>query len=194
MEGGGLMGNDGGGKQWWGFLEGEGMVCCASHFVRGPSIFVRVEFSFVCSHFHLCMVVFAHAQSSSSFEWSWGSFCPWALVVHGWAHCCPWVEGDPWGVIIIQGQVSPSMGGASSSAGGALPSVGGARHCLWMVGLVTCCGLSVKVDIAWVVGIHESGGHGVGVRVQYFTVPHLFLWNSTGIGLESSRIRVRNHI
>ena len=130
------------------------------------AVFVHVQsFSLVHGRLCSCVVVLIHARSSSSFEWSWGLLCPWALIVHGWAHCCPWVEGHPWGVIIIQGQVSPSMGGASSSAGGALPSVGGACCCLWMVGLVTWCGLSIKVDIAWVVGIHESGGHGVGVRV-----------------------------
>ena len=41
MEGGGLMGNDGGGRQWWGLMEGEGVVCWASHFVHGPSIFIH---------------------------------------------------------------------------------------------------------------------------------------------------------
>ena len=142
------------------------MVCCASHFVRRPSI------SFMCSHFRSCMVVFAHVQLSSFMHGLLHllsgcggrclhghlSFMGGLIVVHGWRV----IHG---GVIIIQGQVSPSMGGALSSAGGAWPSMGGARHCLWMVRLVTCCGLSVKVDIVWVVGIHESGGHGVGVRV-----------------------------
>ena len=48
------MGNDGGRRQWWGLEEGEGVVCWASHFVRGPSIFVCARSSsFVCGLLHL---------------------------------------------------------------------------------------------------------------------------------------------
>ena len=125
------MENDGGRRQWWGLEEGEGVVCWASHFVRGPSIFVRAQ------SFRSCAVVLIRARASSSFEPSWWtvsagrSSCRLLGVVvsagarRSWvgARCRPRVEGRPWGVIVIRGGVSWSVGGAS-------PSVGGARRCL----------------------------------------------------------------
>ena len=66
------MGNDGGRRQWWGLEEGEGVVCWASHFVRGPSIFVHARlFSLMRGRLRPCAVVLIPVRSSASFERLW---------------------------------------------------------------------------------------------------------------------------
>ena len=133
------MGNDGGGRQWWGLMEGEGVVCWASHFVCGPSIFVHAR------SFRSCAVVLIHAWCSSSFEQSWWtvstgrSSCRLLGVSMStgarrlWVGACwrLWVEGRLWGVILIRG-VSSSVRGASSSMHGAF-GVGYRRPCVGIV-------------------------------------------------------------
>ena len=126
-------------------------------------------------HFCGCVVVFARARSSlfmRSLLWSWWTVsagcssphlwggccvCRHSSFVGGGARCCPQVEHHPWGLIVI-------WGGVSSSVGGASPSVGGHRPCLWgvihvrlmevlVVVLVTHGGLSILVGVRW----HEGG-------------------------------------
>ena len=59
------------------------------------------------------------------------------------ACCRPWVEGRPWGVIVIRGGVSSSVRGALSSTGGAFV-VGYRRPCVGIVvrgwGIAFCAG------------------------------------------------------
>ena len=135
------MGNDGGRRQWWGLTEGEGVVCWASHFVRGPSVFIRAR-------------RFVRARSSSFVRGLlcllsgrggrfWlvvrlvvcrGSLCPRALVVRGSAHVvvCGWrvVHG---GVIVIRGGgiVVRGWGIAFRGWGSSLSVVSGARRLFW---------------------------------------------------------------
>ena len=148
------MGNDGGRRQWWGLMEGEGVVCWASHFVHGPSVFM-------CSRF-------VRVWSSLSFERLWwtvlaghSSCCLSGVVVSvgaccSWvgACCCPWVEGHPWGVIIIWGGGIVICGwGIAFHGWGSLLSVGsGARWLLWF----EHCGLRV------IVNVRMGGGHLCG--------------------------------
>ena len=121
------MGNDGGRRQWWGLEEGEGVVCWASHFVRGPSIFVRAQ------SFRSCAVVLIRARASSSFKPLWWtvsagrSSCRLSGVVVSagarrlWvgARCRPWVEDRLWG-----GHHHPGWGYRRPWMGHRLPWVG----------------------------------------------------------------------
>ena len=160
MEGGGVMGNDGGGRQWWGLVEGEGVVCWASHFIHGPSIFIHVQ------SFHSCAVILIRAWCSSSFERSWWMVSAGRLSCRlsgvsmsagahrSWvgARCRPWVEGRLWGVIVIRGGVSLSMGGASLSMGGAF-RVG--YRCLCVGIVVRRWGIAFR---AWGSSLSVGGG------------------------------------
>ena len=124
-EGGGLMRNDGGRRQWWGLEEGEGVVCWASHFVCGPSIFVRARSSsFVRGLPHLLSRRGGRIVLVVCLVICWGSLCPRALVVRGS------------GLVVVRGWRVVHGGLSSSGMGYHGPWVG--HHLPW-VGLVVVC-------------------------------------------------------
>ena len=168
MEGGGLMGNDGGGRQWWGVMEREGVLGWASHFVRGPSIFICAQlFSLVRGCLHSCTVVFAHARSSSlmrshicsctvvliparssaSFEWSW-----WTVSA-GRSSC------HLLGAVVSAGACHSWVSSLFSADGGS--SMGGHRY-PWL-GIVVCgWGIIVRgwgiAFCGWGLSLYVDGG------------------------------------
>ena len=148
MEGGEMMGNDGGGRQWWGFMEGEGVVCWASHFVRGPSIFIHTQsFSLVHGRLRSCTVVLICGRSSLSFEQAW-----WMVLAGRLSGCLS-------GVVVSVGArhswvgLLLSMGGASSM---------GSHHYLGL-GMVICgwgiivCGWGIAF-CGWGSSLSVDGG------------------------------------
>ena len=173
------MGNDEGGRQWWGFMEEEGVVCWASHFVRGSSIFSHAwSFSVMHSHLYSCMVVLIHVQSSSSVEQSWWmvsaghSSCRLLGVVVSVGTHCLWVGS------LLSASGGSSMGGHCYLGSGIAVHCllwfehHGGRSCGWwkfmrVVGMVwgfVWCGCLHDVGFAWVVGVCMGGGgsHGCG--------------------------------
>ena len=93
-------------------MEVEGVVCWASHFFCGPSIFIHARsFSLMHGRPRSCMVVLICGRSSSSFEQAWWMVSAGHLsghlsgVVVSVDACHSWV-----GLLL-------SMGGGSSMGG-----------------------------------------------------------------------------
>ena len=107
MEGGGLMGNDGGGRQWWGLMEGEGVVCWVGS-ICPQALVVR--------GWGLVVVRGWRVAHGGSLLFGVGYRRPCV------GHCRPQVGHLWWGIVV--------RAWALSSVGGASPSVQGAHHCL----------------------------------------------------------------